>query len=156
MGYSTDFGGSFEIDKPLDKNTLKLLKGLNTTRRMKRNVGPEFGVEGEFFVNGKGDFGQDEDGTVVNHNQPPSTQPGLWCQWTPNEDGTEIEWDGGEKFYAYVEWIEYLIEKIFEPRGYKLNGEVVWVGEDPDDRGKIVIENNVVDIKIAKITYESI
>jgi len=70
------------------------------------------------------------------------------------EDKITIEWDGGEKFYKYSEWIEYLIKKILKPRGYKLNGEVKWEGEENEDMGIIVIKNNVVTIKKAKITYE--
>ena len=51
-------------------------------------------------------------------------QPGLWCGWRPNEDGTVIEHDGGEKFYDYTEWIQYLVHHFLEPWGYKLNGDV--------------------------------
>ncbi len=38
----------------------------------------------------------------------------------------------------------------------KLNGEVEWVGEDPDDRGKIVVKDNVVEVYEARITYKKI
>src|SRR5574337_684850 len=99
MGYSTDFFGSFELNKPLDADTLKFLQKFNETRRMARKLGREYGVEGEFYVDGTGDFGQERDATVIDGNRPPSTQPGLWCQWRPTDDGTAIEWDGGEKFY---------------------------------------------------------
>lgn len=80
-------------------------------------------------------------------------QPGLWCQWVPNEDGTAIVWDEGEKFYEYVAWIEYLINHFLAPWGYKLNGEVRWVGEDSSDRGIILVVDNVVKVGIAKDVY---
>lgn len=80
-------------------------------------------------------------------------QPGLWCQWTPNGEGTAIVWDEGEKFYYYIEWIEYLIEHFLAPWGYKLNGEVSWDGESSDDRGIIRITDNVVSVGTAVITY---
>jgi hypothetical protein len=32
--------------------------------------------------------------------------PGFWCQWVPSADGCGIEWDGGEKFYAYDKWLQ--------------------------------------------------
>ena len=111
---------------------------------MARNVGPEFGVEGEFYVDGKGFAGQDSDETILDYNRPPRTQPGLWCQWVPSEDGQFIQWDGSEKFYNYVEWLKYLIDKILAPRGYKLNGVVGWQGEDRGDIGKIEVVDNVV------------
>lgn len=80
-------------------------------------------------------------------------QPGLWCQWEPSEDGTAIRWDEGEKFYHYIEWIKYLIAHFIEPWGYSLNGEVNWAGEDSEDRGVIKIQDNVVTVGRAVITY---
>lgn len=144
MGYTTYFAGQFNLNKKLDKETHEFLDKLARTRRMARNVGPEYGVEGEFYVEGKGFMGQDREDNIIDNNRPPSTQPGLWLQWVPTEDGTAIVWDEGEKFYNYVEWIEYLIEKILAPRGYILNGKVDWRGEDFDDLGCIIIENNQV------------
>ena len=107
-------------------------------------VGLDVGDDGEYFVGSDADFGQNHTIDIVNYNSPPSTQPGLWCQWVPNEDGTKIEWDGGEKFYHYVEWLQYLVSNFIGPWGYKLNGVVRWEGEDPDDVGTIVVDNNVV------------
>jgi hypothetical protein len=146
MGYTTDFSGRFELDKPLAPKMKKFLTLLNETRRMKRNVDEAFGIEGEFFVFGTGSFGQGNDANIVDFNQQPSTQPSLWCQWVPNEDGTAIEWDGGEKFYAYSEWLFYIINKILAPNGYTLNGTVVWQGEETGDVGKIHVVNNVVTV----------
>ena len=146
MGYTTDFSGRFELDKPLAPKMKKFLTLLNETRRMKRNVDEAFGIEGEFFVFGTGSYGQDHDNSIVDFNQQPSTQPSLWCQWVPNEDGTAIEWDGGEKFYAYSEWLFYLINKILAPNGYTLNGTVIWQGEETGDVGKIHVVDNVVTV----------
>jgi hypothetical protein len=155
MGYTTDFSGSFQLDRSLDDETYTFLKKLNETRRMKRNVDPKYGVEGEFYVDGPGFAGQDHEENVVSYNEPPSTQPGLWCKWAPTEDRDEIEWDGGEKFYNYVGWIEYIIDKILAPKGYKLTGRVEWVGEDQSDRGVIEIKDNVVRVGKAKaLEYE--
>src|SRR5262249_21771947 len=99
------------------------------------------GEDAEFFVGG-GDFaGQEHSEDVIEYNGPPATQPGLWCQWQPSEDGQRIEWDGGEKVYDYVPWLEYLIAKFIAPWGYVLNGEVEWGGRGferpwPDCRGQ--------------------
>lgn len=148
MGYSTDFFGSFKLNKTLDLETFTFLKKLNETRRMARKVGKEYGIEGEFYV-------EDDEKNVIDINRSPKTQPGLWCQWTPNRDGTEIEWDGGEKFYEYVAWLEYIIEKVLEPKGYKLTGEVEWQGEDRGDSGKIVVKNNKVKTLAGKTVYKT-
>lgn len=149
MGYTTEFNGGFKLNKKLDDDTFNLLVGLATTRRMKRNLPEEYGVDGEFYYDPKSkDFGQEEDPSIVNYNIPPSTQPGLWCGWIPTEDGMEIVWNEVEKFYNYVEWLEYLIGKILAPRGYILNGKVDYRGEDFYDLGTIVINNNSIKCHI--------
>ena len=152
MGYSTEFNGEFKINKPLDAATYKLLKGLNETRRMARKVDKKYGVEGEFYIKGKGSMGQDHEPNIIDFNKQPITQPSLWCQWVPSTDKERIVWDCGEKFYRYTEWIIYLIDKILKPRGYILNGNVDWQGEDSDDRGTICITNNVVKEHIGFFT----
>lgn len=80
-------------------------------------------------------------------------KPSNYCQWVPNEEGTAILWDQNEKFYNYVEWIEYLIKHFFEPWGVKLNGSVEWYGEESDDRGLIKVKDNVVKSFEAVVTY---
>jgi hypothetical protein len=143
VGYSTDFTGEFHLNQRLDKETQTFLEKFAHTRRMKRNI-QGYGVDGEFYVDGGGDFGQADDSTVVDHNRPPSTQPGLWCQWVPNKDGTTIEWDGGEKFYDYVEWLKYIITNFLAPKGYVLNGLVEYQGEDNEDFGAIAVKDNKI------------
>lgn len=154
MGYTTEFDGRFILDKKLSDEDQEFLQKLAETRRMARNVDPKYGVEGEFYTDGSGPLGQDIEDNVIDHNRPPETQPSLWLQWVPTEDGRGIEWDGGEKFYRYVEWLEYLIEKILEPRGYTLNGKVRWFGEDRDDMGIIAVEDNKVSTLSGEIRYE--
>ena len=91
-------------------------------------------------------YGQIRDKSIVEYDWPPSTQPGLWCQWTFDKDG--IEWDEGEKFYNYVDWLKYLIANFLEPNGHTVNGTVRFRGEDFDDVGEITVKNNDV-----KVTY---
>lgn len=126
-----------------------------TLERVNDTRTPEqiYGNGGEYFVGAGGHAGQDRDASVIDYNSPPSSQPGLWLQWVLNEDGTQLKWDGNEKFYGYVEWLKYLINHFFEPWGINLNGEVEWTGEDRNDIGKIVVTNNVVEVKEGKIIY---
>jgi hypothetical protein len=130
---------------------------------MKRaKLSEEYGVDGEFYFEDDGDFGQSRNpkfGIIVNYNEPPSTQPSLWCHWIILDDMQTIQWDGGEKFYNYVEWLEYLISKILEPAGYIVNGVIQWVGEDIfDDRGSISVEDNKISVEyfIDKIGYTKV
>lgn len=141
MGYTTEFRGEFTFEKPLSPKATAFINKLCETRRMGRNI-EGYGIQGEFFVDGEGFRGQGSESNIINHNEAPSTQPGLWCQWEVTNNGTTLEWNGGEKFYHYVEWLFYLIEKIIRPNGYVLNGEIKWRGEDFDDTGKIEVMGN--------------
>ena len=170
MGYTTDFFGEFELDRPLAEEHFAYLLKFNETRRMKRYeeiaakmpdpvreaAGLPIGTDGAYFVGGSGWAGQASDSSIVNYNQPPSGQPGLWCQWMPGEDGACIQWDEGEKFYDYVNWLEYLIEHFLRPWGYVLNGEVEWRGEDSDDVGTIVVKDNRVGTRSASTLMSSV
>jgi hypothetical protein len=109
-------------------------------------VGLPLGPEAAYFVGGQGYAGQERDASVVDSNNPPKGQPGLWCDWTPSEDCTAIVWDGGEKFYYYGEWLKYLIDHFLGPWGYVVNGEMTWQGEDEEDVGTIYVVNNAVDL----------
>jgi len=156
MGYSTDFNGEVKINKPVDQETYELLVGLAKTRRVKRAELPEkYGIDGEFFCKDREDFGQGEpsEGIIVNGNEPPSTQPSLWLQWLIQNDRQTIMWDEGEKFYKYVDWMKYIVDRILAPRSYICNGEIHWAGEENEDLGMIYIKDNVVTVKEAKITY---
>ena len=147
MGYNTEFCGQFMTTNPVDEETYKLLVGLASTRRMARNVGPEYGIEGEFYVEGSGVDGQGREPNIIDYNRPPITQPNFWCKWLMQEDHQTIMWNGMEKFYNYVEWLQYIVRKVLSPRGYLLNGTVYWRGYDFRDNGRITVVNNRVSAK---------
>lgn len=169
MGYTTDFEGRFNLDRPLAPEHKAYLEAFAGTRRMGRDVTlvaklPDplreavdlpAGPQGAYYVGSSSDgqFGQGKDESIVDFNHAPSSQPGLWCQWVPSSDGTAIEWDGGEKFYSYVEWLEYLVENFLGKWGYKLNGTVTWEGEDRSDKGKIIVKDNVITTKRGRTVY---
>lgn len=149
MGYTTEFAGSIKVEPPLTQREMEFLKKFSETRRMKRKNGP-------YFVDGSGFYGQGADPDIISYNDPPNEQPGLWCQWTPTDDGTTIEWNGGEKFYNAVEWMEYLIRHFIGTNPianaelpflskHTLNGTILAQGEDITDRWKLLVENNVVN-----------
>jgi hypothetical protein len=201
MGYSTDFGGSFQLSRPTTTVEKDFLDKLVETRRMKRDVNKlmemfkgehgypfaedktnpnqVYGYMGEYFVGGGGSMGQAQDDSIIDYNSPSGEigwkdykgdwalkqemedklnkdslkQPGLWLQWELSSDGTELSWDGNEKFYHYIEWLQYLIQHFFEKWGIKLNGEVQWQGEESNDFGKIIITDNFVEILDGEKNY---
>lgn len=160
MGYTTDFEGRFDLDFTLTQEHADYLRAFARTRRMRRNpsrtairpdttrtaVGLPLGQEAGYFVGETGWAGQDHGADIVDYNAPPEGQPGLWCQWVPTDDLAGIEWNGAEKFYDYVEWLEYIIEHFLAPWGYVLNGSVTWSGEEHEDIGKIRVADNAVTV----------
>jgi len=167
MGYTTDFEGRFQLNKPLSEDQAAYLMAFGDTRRMKRDAketakrqDPKrmaarlpVGDQGAYFVGDTGHAGQGDGADVVSYNEPPKGQPGLWCQWAPSECRNYIEWDGGEKFYEYTAWLAYIIENFLEPWGFILDGEVTWHGEAPNDIGKIVVTNNQVEEQQGRVVY---
>ena len=168
MGYTTYFDGKFTLDCPLSAEHHAYLTAFASTRRMARDAkltearpdplraatGLPVGEEGGYFVGEEGFRGQGLDGNrgrsastsdVIEYNQPPSGQPELWCQWIPTDDGAAIVWDEGEKFYYYIEWLQYIVEHFLTPWGYTLSGEVAWNGEEPADFGKIMVSSTPVN-----------
>lgn len=86
--------------------------------------------------------------------QPYAGVPGFWCQWTTDDEGKALFWDGGEKFYDYTEWLQYLIKKFFNPWGVKLSGTVNWYGEENEDMGQIVVKDNHVQVFVADVRFK--
>ena len=168
MGYTTYFSGEFTFNKPVTEELNTYINKFSDTRRMRRDnnkikeifpnwkelcFNGDLGEYGAYFVGGDGFAGQDRDDSIIDYNDA-GPQPGLWCQWIIN-DRNELVWDGGEKFYNYVEWLNYLIKHFFEPLGYELNGTVDYEGEDPDDFGRIVVSDNFVKIVYGHRVYEA-
>lgn len=168
MGYTTEFTGSFTVEPPLSEAHATYIKQFGDTRRMKRDanvaltlpdpiresVGLPVGKQGCYFVGGGGYAGQDRDKSIIDYNNPPDGQPGLWCQWVPTHDRDGIEWDGSEKFYYYVEWLKYLIQHFLKPWGYTVNGDVEWQGEEREDRGVLRVTDNIVKTGSLLVEYE--
>lgn len=149
MDYTTTFSGEIAIDPPLNPEEISYLKKFNVTRRMARENGP-------YYVDGSGYYGQGDDNDIEDYNRPPPGQPGLWCQWTPTDDGKSLVWDEGEKFYDSAEWMKYIIDHFLQPGckakdhlgflqgNHVCNGVIEAQGEDADDRWDLVVMGNVV------------
>lgn len=157
MGYSTDFYGSLKFNRDVPVQLQEYINRFSNTRRMPRDNDKikelypnwrelcffgELGNMGEYFA----PYTHSNDDSIIDHNGfKVSVHPGLWCQWVI--EGNELVWDGGEKFYNYVEWLHYLIDHFFDPLGYVLNGDITWQGEDSDDCGTIHVFNNFVEVE---------
>lgn len=152
MGYTTEFTGSISITPPLSAQEQAYLEKFAGTRRMERTRGP-------YFVGGTGFAGQGHDPDILDYNQPPAGQPGLWCQWVANAEGDALVWDEGEKFYYAPEWMQYLIDHFLGKTpivvalypelgslftGHSLSGRIEAQGEDAEDRWSLIVQDNQV------------
>lgn len=160
MGYTTEFEGQVTIEPPLNPSERDYLLKFANTRHMDRG-------NGQYHVDNGRDNDYDYD--VRDHNRPPAEQPGLWCQWVPTADGSALEWDGGEKFYNPVEWMQYIINHFLkdgaeasnttDPQftgftfNHVLNGTIVAQGEDPGDRWLLAVKDNEVARYQGQIVY---
>lgn len=115
MGYTTTFKGRIEVEPPLGPEERRFLVNFSATRRMKRKNGP--------YYCGLGFAGQAHEPDIIDYNEPPEGQPGLWCHWVPTHDGEAIVWDGGEKFYNAAEWMQYIIDHFLKPGAIAVQSE---------------------------------
>lgn len=77
---------------------------------------------------------------VLNYDEPPEGQPGLWCYWTVTSK--DLYWSNSpEDEFHFIEWLEYLVKHFFAPWGIKLNGAIQWQS-DPQDRGVLSMRDN--------------
>lgn len=116
MGYTTSFQGGFELSRELTHKEWVELRELS-----------EYDRE-----------------VYKRYTDTPDTIPNSYLQWEPNEEGTEIVWNGGEKFYDYIHWLRWLAKHYLTPKGLMLNGEVRFQGEELEDTGIL----RAVDSKI--------
>ena len=72
-----------------------------------------------------------------------SGYPGFYCQWVFNRETCTIEWDGGEKFYEYIQWLQFVFEKCDE-LNLSANGKISWQGDNYQDQGEIIVEKNLI------------
>lgn len=91
---------------------------------------------------------------IANESRDEDGMPNSYCQWVTDKHGYYLEWDGNEKFYSYIEWLEWLIENKFKKWGITLNGSMNWQGEEAEDIGRITVKDNIVTAQEATITYD--
>lgn len=119
MGYSTSFKGKLHFNRPLHhKEWLELTE----LASYNQEVYEKYAIDG-------------------------NTIPGSYLQWEPDQDGLYYGWNGAEKFYEYVEWLRWVIESYMKPHGLVLNGQMSYQGEEDDDKGEIIVMDNLVSVK---------
>jgi hypothetical protein len=80
------------------------------------------------------------------------TKYAMWCGWRVNAEGTEIAWDGGEKFYDSAAWMAWMIGR-FIPANRSVNGEIKAEGAEAGDRWLLKVTDRTVTVHRAIDTY---
>lgn len=63
------------------------------------------------------------------------------------EDGSRIEASDDEQGVGLGRWLVLLLEHVFQPLGYTVNGEIEWDGaDDLQDRGSFYVKDNVLEV----------
>lgn len=162
MGYTTTFEGRFVLNSKAPAELDEYIQKFCAMRHVKRDVerlkksDPDYaekshpiihdpGREGQFYIPDHADWTISDSYNIKDNNTAPEGVPGLWCDWTL-KDGKYLFWNGSEKFYDYVSWLDYLINMFFKYYDIKLNGSVKWQGEDENDKGNIIVLNNVIRV----------
>lgn len=77
-------------------------------------------------------------------------RPQGYCKWNLTKDLKGLAWDGGEKFYGYIEWLEWIIKRILKPAKIEINGMVEYQGEFVEDCGAIIVKAN--QVRLARVS----
>lgn len=172
MGYTIEYIGSFELNKPLTEEHAKFLRDFAKTRHYVR-IFPENDPNGIFFTDPDGkleptwkdpeykeiclsehpnalrkkkEYELSKWGCIEYNDVTPG-MPSFYCQWVPTEDNIGIKWAGHEKFYKAYHWLQFIIKHYLEPWGYVLNGMVeIRNGSDEYvfENGELIVRNNDV------------
>lgn len=172
------FDGRIMFDRPLRSEHRAYLYQFSHTRRMQRDpallhdradpirqaAGLPLGPDGGYFVGDPTWLGMDVgDVSVRDANIPPQGQPGLWCAWTPTDDGEALICRDQEIGHCSPEWLQYLIQHFIEPWHYTLNGEIRWESETigwsdaAEDflhvvqQGHIIVQNNHLQVSLTTL-----
>ena len=127
MGYTTEFCGTIAVTPALP---LEFIERWNKATE---------GTPGKRYVSSYRDGVSDEPDMLPGF---PGRKPRAWCQWVlvANQDDayTGIEWDGNEKFYDYINWLQFLVAAIrnVEPDA-EFEGFIEWDGEEHGDIGAL-------------------
>lgn len=153
MGYTTDFIGHIDISPSLNEAELAYLNAFRLSRRFDRPGGP--------YEVPPNPYAEERTGVDVDaYNRIAPGQPQLWCQWEACWQGCCLAFDGHEKFYQPVRWMEYLIEHFLKPGAeasnsglsvfdefsfdHRLDGLVVGCRRDNKELFGIRVADNVV------------
>jgi hypothetical protein len=146
MGYDTKFTGRFAFSRPLTAKECAILQAVHDHRHQDDFKLPYAAseirpveIEREIFKPCY--IGEGYDSISKKY-------PSRYCKWTVSLNKRALVWDKMEKFYNYVNWLEYLISHFFAVWGVQLNGTIKWKGANRGDQGTITMKNNKIRVEM--------
>lgn len=157
MSYRVTYDGTLSVEPPLNPAEIKALNAFGESRRIRTTAGP---LDSRDLESTHPD--------VIDYNEPPEGQPGMWCDVRVSEDGTKLTVDESGEPGDITPWVEYLIDHLLKPdavfssvpgevgqkdllRQFTFNhvvsGEMKCVGEDGDVWAIRVRDNAVSQVK---------
>lgn len=73
----------------------------------------------------------------------PTGMPNPKCHWIIDRND-RLLWDGDESFDDCKEWLQYLIDRFFQPEGVTISGQVICYESDIQNGSFIIADNNVL------------
>jgi hypothetical protein len=133
MGYSTDFYGVLKTDKEIPAKIAAKMRELSETDTRDITHGGDHSVA-----------------------RPSGGFPGFHCDFAPTDDNHGIRWNGSEKTYDAVEWIDYLVRTYLGPNGITIpDGQFLDAqGEEHGDTWRLTIINGRPVQVNARLVYE--
>ena len=73
----------------------------------------------------------------------PAGMPNPYCHWIIDSKD-RLVWDGHEEFSDCMEWLQYLINRFFQPDGLSISGEVICYGNEIMNGSFIIADHNIL------------
>lgn len=70
--------------------------------------------------------------------------PSIHCDFEVNSDATGLVWNGSEKTYEAIDWIQLICDDFLDEFGVLANGSLVANGESRGDVWRLDVKDNVV------------
>ena len=113
MGVQTEYLGHIDVVPSLNEAERNYLHRFARSRRCYRPEGP-------YAVDPHNPHDDNSDAAVELYNTLATGQPSYWCDWEPCPEGCCISWNGLEKFYSALDWLEYLIDHFLRSNAHAL------------------------------------
>lgn len=86
------------------------------------------------------------DTNIISMNDPPETQPDIYCHWIITNNGNGIKWNENEPPYNHITWLRYIIDNFIVPWDYILKGSVDFTNQYYDYNEIIILDDNIITI----------